>query len=346
MQSLIKRLLFVGVVLLVYELAFSAQPHIAGTKPDQRRPNAPVIKQGPKLVPEKVLQGASENIPPSLRKAIQSQGNWFTPLTRAGMTGPYDIRGYHNTNDVKKAESYIPKQWDPIHFPPKIYTATNQQCLACHQEIMDRKILDVSQAGVKAVDSLAWYQTLDTYKGPQADFHWRHLESPYATRVMKMQCTTCHQGNDPREEAWVPPTDADHPVPAFTLRKMVNPKTCLLCHGQFPDAKIMNLPGPWHKIRDAFQNNCLSCHTAFRTNRHQVNYLNPEAIEAAGKESGDSCYGCHGGRAWYRISYPYPRHAWPNMPPGTPEWAKDRLTQSEKRFLNNFIESSSQEKGK
>ena len=75
------------------------------------------------------------------------------------------------------------------------------------------------------------------------------------------------------------------------------------------------------------------CHTAFRTNRHNVNYLKPQAIEDLANEGGDACYGCHGGRSWYRISYPYPRNPWPGMAEPVPEWAKDRPTQSEARFL-------------
>jgi hypothetical protein len=60
----------------------------------------------------------------------------------------------------------------------------------------------------------------------------------------------------------------------------------------------------------------------------------PAAIEQAGKAGADACYGCHGGRAWYRIAYPYPRTPWPDMPAEVPEWAKDRPTQSEARFLS------------
>jgi hypothetical protein len=81
-----------------------------------------------------------------------------------------------------------------------------------------------------------------------------------------------------------------------------------------------------------FQNNCLICHAAIRTNRHNVSYLNAERIEELGKVSSDSCYGCHGGRAWYRISYPYARNAWEGMTPEVPDWAKARPTQSEARF--------------
>ncbi len=99
---------------------------------------------------------------------------------------------------------------------------------------------------------------------------------------------------------------------------------------------MTGLTGPWHQAKDTFQNNCVSCHSAIRTNRHQVNYLNAEAIEKAGavnKTGGDVCYGCHGGRPWYRISYPYARNPWPAMPEGTPEWARLRPRHSEARFL-------------
>ena len=81
-----------------------------------------------------------------------------------------------------------------------------------------------------------------------------------------------------------------------------------------------------------FGNSCLSCHVAIRTQRHQVNYLKATAIEEAGKKDADSCYGCHGGRSWYRLAYPYPRHAWEGMSPEVPAWARERPTESEARF--------------
>ena len=127
--------------------------------------------------------------------------------------------------------------------------------------------------------------------------------------------------------------------PEFTLRKMVNPsETCLRCHGDFP-YETMALEGPWHEIRADMEwpeapNGCLSCHAeSFRTVRHQVNYLNAENIERIAREgTSDSCYGCHGGRSWYRISYPYPRHAWPDMDPETPDWAAGRPTASDPEY--------------
>lgn len=230
--------------------------------------------------------------------------------------------------EQKNSEDYHNAMWDPIHFSPAIDTATDEQCLACHQEILERKVLPVSPAGVKADATLAWYQTLTTYEGPQETFHRRHLVTPLATELMDMKCNTCHQGSNPREEAPIPP---DIEETGFTLRKQVNPRTCLMCHGDNP-YQMMGLPKPWEESRDMFQNNCLLCHVGIRTTRHQVNYLKADAIEAAGKEDSDSCFGCHGGRQWYRIAYPYPRNAWKGMAKEIPEWAKDRPTESEPRF--------------
>jgi len=226
--------------------------------------------------------------------------------------------------------NYADARWDPIHFKPAIDDATNEQCLSCHAEIISNRVKSESPAGVKAENAKAWYQTLDTYKGEQETFHRRHMVSPLANELMNLQCNFCHQGNDPREEAVVPPTSKPA---AHTLRKTVNPEeTCLRCHGQM-NYKVMGLPKPWPEIRDGMNNNCLSCHVSFRTNRHQVTYLKADAIEKAAKDKGgDVCYGCHGGRAWYRIGYPYPRHEWKGMAPGTPDWAKDRPTESDERF--------------
>ena len=219
-------------------------------------------------------------------------------------------------------------RWHPIHFKPAIDTATNEQCLSCHQEIMDRRVRETTPAGVKAADTLAWYQTLSTYEGEQETFHRRHLATALAKQLMDLQCNTCHQGNDLREEAPIPP---DQKNTAFTLRKSVNPEICLMCHGANPYA-LMGLPKPWSESRAMFQDNCLLCHANIRTVRHRVNFLKAEAIESAGQQDSDVCYGCHGGRQWYRIPFPYPRHVWKGMSDVIPDWAKDRPTESEPRF--------------
>ncbi len=231
--------------------------------------------------------------------------------------------------------------YSPLHFKPAIDAATDEQCLACHKEVLEDKLRVASPAGVRAADSLAWYQRTSTYSGEQDNFHRRHLVTPMAKQLMSLRCNTCHQGHDPREEAQgasaTSPAQSDT---SFTLRKQVNPETtCLKCHGQMPAKEIMGLPGRWPDVKDQLQNDCLACHAIFRTNRHQVNYLNADAIEAAAKAGtatrtgGDVCYGCHGGRAWYRNSYPYARNPWPGMPEVTPEWARLRPRHSEIRFL-------------
>ena len=234
---------------------------------------------------------------------------------------------------VNPGNDHLRATYDPIHFRPAIEQASDAQCLACHREVLEDKVREASPAGVKAASSKAWYQQLSTYAGEQDSFHRRHLVSPLARELMSLSCTTCHQGNDPREEApGSSATGIAQSTTDITLRKHVNVETtCLKCHGQMP-VQLMGLPSPWPESKEMFGNSCLSCHAAIRTNRHQVSYLKADAIEVAGARNADSCYGCHGGRAWYRISYPYPRHAWEGMPPEVPDWARERPTQSESRF--------------
>lgn len=256
-----------------------------------------------------------------------------------GVSKPISTARAAATQPAETAGAHLRATYSPLHFKPAIGTATDEQCLACHKEILDDRVRDTSPAGLKAANAKAWYQRLATYEGDQETFHRRHLVTPLAKKLMNLKCNTCHEGHDPREEA--PGSSASQPqeTTAFTLRKQVNPETtCLKCHGQMPAKEIMGLPGPWSEVKDMFQNDCLTCHAAFRTNRHQVNYLKADAIEEAAKAGqadktgGDVCYGCHGGRAWYRIAYPYPRHPWPGMPTEVPDWAKNRPTQSEARF--------------
>ncbi len=239
---------------------------------------------------------------------------------------------------------YERARYHPLHFPPMINQASNEECLVCHSEIMTHKPRDASPAGVPASDTIAWYQTLATYEGPQETFHYRHLQSDYAKSVMNLQCNFCHKGNDPREESPdMMPFRAAYsaaPAPEFTLRKMVNPSTtCLRCHGSFPFEHMDGVDANWPEARLDLEdvdtpNGCLVCHGeyGFRTNRHNVTYLNAHNIEDLATASSDTCYGCHGGRQWYRISYPYPRHPWPGMDTETPDWALARPTASDPEY--------------
>jgi len=236
----------------------------------------------------------------------------------------------------KAVPDYQRAVYDPIHFKPAIDKATNEQCLACHAEVLKPSVRKNSIAGVSSEKSKAWYQDTSTYKGDQDTFHRRHLTTQFATQVMTMKCTTCHEGMSPRDEA--PNTSASDQGLALTLRKLVNPETsCLKCHGTM-NHEVMGLPDTWQKIKATFQNNCMLCHAGIRTKRHHVDYLKPDEIEKLGSMDSEVCFGCHGGRAWYRIPFPYARNAWPGMPTETPDWAKNRPTTSDVRFLSNVLQ--------
>jgi hypothetical protein len=99
------------------------------------------------------------------------------------------------------SKSLLRASYDPIHFRPAIASASNEQCLACHREVIEDRVRPVSPAGLKAADTRAWYQRVSTYQGEQDTFHRRHLETPMAKELMNLQCNTCHEGHDPREEA-------------------------------------------------------------------------------------------------------------------------------------------------
>lgn len=227
---------------------------------------------------------------------------------------------------------YLRAVYSPLHFRPAIETADDAQCLACHREVIEDKVRAASPSGLRAQALRAAYQQTSTYVGEQETFHRRHLVTPLAKRLMNLRCNTCHQGHDPREEAQGASADSvQQDDDGFTLRKQVNPQTtCLKCHGRFP-WQLMGLPGPWETYKDAFGGSCLGCHATVRSRRHEVSYLNADEIERADRESADACYGCHGGRAWYRIAYPYPRTPWPGMPTEVPAWAKNRSSHATAR---------------
>ena len=69
---------------------------VAGTEPHQRPTNAPTITevQKNKQWYDQALTGLEPPYPASFR-FLEDQGNWYSPFNRPGMTGPYDIRGWH-----------------------------------------------------------------------------------------------------------------------------------------------------------------------------------------------------------------------------------------------------------
>jgi len=74
-----------------------AKPFISGIDPAHRPKNAPNVKLGEDTPVDRAreLTGVTPPIPPSL-DFLNNQGNWYTPFSRPGATGPYDIRGWHD----------------------------------------------------------------------------------------------------------------------------------------------------------------------------------------------------------------------------------------------------------
>ncbi len=74
----------------------SAGLQVAGTQPFERPAGAPVVQEMEKDGGwyGKALTGVTQPYPESLR-FLEDQGAWYTPFTRPGMSGPYDVRAWH-----------------------------------------------------------------------------------------------------------------------------------------------------------------------------------------------------------------------------------------------------------
>ncbi len=88
------------VPLVALATAASAQTpaYIAGVQPDSRPAAAPRIERFEKPAGwlDRSTRGVEKPRPDSL-KFLDDQGAWYTPFTRPGMTGPYDIRHFHRS---------------------------------------------------------------------------------------------------------------------------------------------------------------------------------------------------------------------------------------------------------
>ena len=97
-MRLLKRFCSVFFLALVAGAAFAQEQgdYVAGTQPSERPANAPVVESPAKDKSwyADALHGVTQPYPYSLR-FLEDQGAWFNPFTKPGMTGPYDIRGWH-----------------------------------------------------------------------------------------------------------------------------------------------------------------------------------------------------------------------------------------------------------
>lgn len=73
---------------------------VAGVQPDQRPAGAPAIERVIKgdAWYARALTGIERPYPYSLR-FLEDQGNWYTPFSRRGISGPYDMRGWHQEKE-------------------------------------------------------------------------------------------------------------------------------------------------------------------------------------------------------------------------------------------------------
>jgi len=83
--------------------AAPAAGFIAGLQPDQRPQGAPLKAE--RSIDDKLLErrmhGVSKPWPGNVEQ-IARNGEWWVPLRHAGMTPPYDIRGWHHNAPVIK----------------------------------------------------------------------------------------------------------------------------------------------------------------------------------------------------------------------------------------------------
>ena len=75
--------------------AAAAESFVAGVEPDRRPASAPRLASPAPLAPATQTVGIATPLPPLA--FIKDHGGWYTPFTRPGMPGPYDIRGLHTT---------------------------------------------------------------------------------------------------------------------------------------------------------------------------------------------------------------------------------------------------------
>ena len=94
------KLLLLGICMIAVRGATLASeaaeqsPYIAGVAPDHRRTDVPTIMEAPPFDEKHAFRGIEQPYPASL-SVFKDQGAWYTPFTLPGMTGNYDIRGYH-----------------------------------------------------------------------------------------------------------------------------------------------------------------------------------------------------------------------------------------------------------
>ena len=100
-------ILLAGLLLFSSGLACASESttgFVAGLAPHARPELAPVLRQAiPESVrADKATHGITGPVPESIEGFLKDQGGWYTPFSRPGMTGAYDLRGWHGQNEGRK----------------------------------------------------------------------------------------------------------------------------------------------------------------------------------------------------------------------------------------------------
>lgn len=106
MRSMARQCQLLAISMGLAFAAGSARPgdeFVAGVRAHQRPAHAPVVTQVVKDPQwyRQALHGVEPPYPASLQ-FLEDQGAWHTPFTRPGMTGVYDLRGWHRPAPVTR----------------------------------------------------------------------------------------------------------------------------------------------------------------------------------------------------------------------------------------------------
>lgn len=71
---------------------------ISGLRPDRRPVWAPRTQIAEPISPN-ANKGVEEPLPSSVAQWQKDQGAWYTPFSRSGMTGYYDLRHWHSISE-------------------------------------------------------------------------------------------------------------------------------------------------------------------------------------------------------------------------------------------------------
>lgn len=96
-QATLQILVVISLHLFISASQADEGPWIAGLDPAMRPANAPTISTVQHSADWRAhaLSGITAPVPEGL-DFLNDQGNWFTPFSRPGMVGLYDLRGWHN----------------------------------------------------------------------------------------------------------------------------------------------------------------------------------------------------------------------------------------------------------